>query len=54
MVLDRTADKFDDSVCTGGWRTDPMGILKGGESCGLAGRLIHAAPGGSSFGRITV
>lgn len=32
VVFDRTADKFDDSVYTGDWRTDPMGTLKGGES----------------------
>lgn len=32
VVFDRTREKFDDSVYTGSWETDPMGSLKGGES----------------------
>ncbi|MBW2737219.1 MAG: hypothetical protein JRH20_32980 [Deltaproteobacteria bacterium] len=32
VVLDLTHNKFDDSVYTGNWRTDPMGNLKGGET----------------------
>ncbi|MEW5736451.1 MAG: hypothetical protein AB1921_16520 [Thermodesulfobacteriota bacterium] len=32
VIFDSTADKFDDSVYTGDYKTDPMGTLKGGET----------------------
>jgi len=32
VIFDRTQSKFDDSHYTGDWRTDPMGVLKGGET----------------------
>ncbi|MBW2544674.1 MAG: hypothetical protein JRD43_04265 [Deltaproteobacteria bacterium] len=32
VTFDTTSGKFDDSVYTGDWSTDPMGTLKGGET----------------------
>ncbi len=32
VVFDLTHKKFDDSIYSGNWKTDPMGNLKGGET----------------------
>jgi hypothetical protein len=39
VIFDQTKDKFDDSLFTGDWHTDPMGSLQGGETYRL--RYIH-------------
>ncbi len=41
VLFDQTINKFNDSIYTGDWRTDPLGTLKGGQTY----RVVYKAKG---------